>query len=318
MSFREKFKQKKALLSRQQTNQIQSKGSFGLFPSIVRKDLLPAGVQLWRPGVGEHLIDILPWYAGPNFPVNINSGIQDVKEGDPVYVLELQVHRGIGPLKTPFVCPRHNFKKPCVIDSFLDDNHVDKEDWKKIRAMAMTYYLIWCHDTREEENKGVQLWEVSRFVMEDNLNVISKLPRGGGVIPFSDPEDGQSIAFTKEGKGSGNVKWLGHRFVPRDAPLPEKLLDMTFPIDTVLTLHPDPKEFEEAFMGQRASLSLEGDVENAGSGFSSAGNDAPSFMDNSPEYEEKKDVPAQRKKFVLKKKPQSFNTYPDTGEDVPF
>jgi len=311
MAFRDRYEKKKALLGRQHTQQIKNKDSRNSFPSIIRKDKLPPGVEVWKCDSEDHLIEILPSFAGPDFPLDPVTKTQIIEEDDPVYVLDLMVHKNIGSSKMPFVCPNENYGLPCPICEFMGENRLEKEDWKAVRTRRQTVYLIWVRDTRDTEKKGIQIWEVAHFIMEEKLNVISKQPRGGGAIKFSDPDEGQSVAFTKQGKGD-KVQYLGHRLVQREDPIPEKLLDgITFSLDSVVDLHPTYEEIEKAFHGQKGKLSNEGDIDKAGSSFSDSGNgrtddDVPDWMKDPepPKKEEKKTQvsPKPKGKLIMPKR----------------
>lgn len=269
-SFRNKYKNKKGGLGKQHQTQNKNRDAKGKFPSIILRDQLPAGVELWRCKEGDHLIDIIPWAAGPDMPFGQGDS-PSIEEGDLSYVLDLQVHQNIGSMKVPFVCPYENFGQPCPICEFIKENDLDKEDWKKLSAKRRVLYLVWVHNTREDERKGIQLWEISHFSMEEKLNVIAALPRGGGSINFSDFDDGKTIAFTRKGSGQNNTQYLGHRFIDRESKIPDRILDATFSIDQVVKMHPTYEEIDEAFKGQRAGISSNEDIENAGSSFDDSG-----------------------------------------------
>jgi hypothetical protein len=314
MGFRDRFKNKKGSLGKQHVTQTQNKDTKGRFPTVIRKDKLPAGVETWQCKEGDHLIDILPFAAGPDFPLDPNTGSPIVSEGDLAYVLDIRVHTNVGSMKIPYVCPYENFGLPCPICEFIKENDLDTEDWKNVSAKRRTFYQIWNHDTRETEKKGIMLWEISHFSMEQNLAAIAALPRGGGAISFSDPDEGKTIAFTRKGSGAKNTQYLGHRFIDREIKLPDKLLDMTFPIDQMVRMHPSYEEIEEAFNGQKGKIGNKDDVENSGSSFAGGGEedstpdwmkeDVPGTGDDVPLDPGKKETPTtpKRRVFVRSKK----------------
>ncbi len=224
------------------------------------------------------MLDIIPWEAGPDMPLG-DDGHPVIEEGDLSYVLDLQVHMNVGSMKVPIVCPFENYGLPCPICEFIKDNDLDKEDWKKVSVKRRVLYLIWVHNSREDEKKGLQLWEISHFSMEEKLNVIAALPRGGGSINFSDFEDGKTIAFTRKGSGQSNTSYLGHRFIDREIDIPDSILDKTFSLDSVVKLHPTYEEIEEMFKGQRAGISSNGDIEEAGSSFQEQEDESNTYDD---------------------------------------
>jgi hypothetical protein len=171
------------------------------------------------------------------------------EEGDLDYVVDLFVHTNMGNMKNPYVCPYENFGLPCPVCEFIKANRIDKEDWKKLIAKHRVIYFIWVHNSREDEKKGIQIFESSHFNMEEKIEEIAKSPKGGGFLKFSCPDKGKSLAWTRKGSGMTDTKYLGHRFIDRDAPIPDKILDQTFPLDSIVNMHPDydviAKDFKE-------------------------------------------------------------------------
>jgi hypothetical protein len=312
MGFRDRFKNKKGSLGKQHVAQTQNKDTKGRFPTVIRKDLLPAGVEVWQCKEGDHLLDILPFAAGSDFPLDPNTGEPIVTEGDLAYVLDVRVHQNVGSMKAPYVCPYENFGLPCPICEFIKDNDLDTDEWKKVSPKRRVFYQIWLHNSRETEKKGIMLWEMSHYSMEEKLAAIAALPRGGGAINFSDHDEGKSIAFTRKGSGATNTQYLGHRFIDRELKIPDKLLDMTFPLDQMVKMHPTYEEIEEAFKGQKGKISNREETENAGAAFSGAGaDDTPDWMkedvpevEDTPEPEEKeeKKTSAPKKRVFIRSK----------------
>lgn len=307
MGFRERFKNKKGSLGKQHVKQTQNKDQKGRFPTIIRKDLLPAGVETWQCKEGDHLLDILPFPAGPDFPIDPDTGSPMINEGELAYILDIQVHSNVGSMKVPYVCPYENFGLPCPICEFIKDNDLELEDWKSVKPKRRVFYLIWLHDTRETEKKGIMLWEISHFSMEEKLAAIATKPKGGGAINFADDEEGMTIAFSRKGSGIKNTQYLGHRFIPREVRIPDKLLDLTFAIDQVVKMHPSYEEIEEAFKGQKGKFGNKGEMEESGSNFSEKdSDDTPDWMkedssESPPVKEEKKEAPKPKRKLLRRK-----------------
>ncbi|MDP8268321.1 MAG: hypothetical protein P9L97_06280 [Candidatus Tenebribacter davisii] len=227
----------------------------GRFPTIFNKDKVPEGVEFWKCKEGEHIVDIIPFEAGPDMP--FDERLQPVtEEGNLDYVLDLFVHTNVGEMLKPYVCPHENFGEPCPICEFMKANKLDKDDWKNLVAKHRVVYFLWVHDNREEERKGIQIHEASHFFMEANIEAIAKLPKGGGFVKFSDPDSGRSLAWTRKGASMTNTTHLGHRLVERDSPIPNKILDLTFPLDSIVNMHPDYAEIEKEFRGTLKKMKL--------------------------------------------------------------
>jgi len=262
-NLRNKFRSQKSDLMQRHQEQIDNKDQGNEFPTIFDKSLIPKGIGFWKAGKGDHEIDIIPFFAGNQH--------NRVPEGKVAYVVDLYVHTNVGPLRTPYPCSAKNFKETDPICEYISKNRLSKEDWKKVASKRRTAYLVWVHDTPEEEKKGLQIWEVAHFFFEQHIDEIAKTPRGGGAIPFSDVEVGKSIAFSIKSTGKYNdgnteresISYSGHRFIDRQTPeIPDHILDQIFPLDEVIMMRPDYEEMETAFYGpSKAKKDIDPDAE---------------------------------------------------------
>jgi hypothetical protein len=249
-NIKDKFRSQKQDLMKRHQEQVDNKDQGNDYPTIFNKTAIPKGIGFWKCGKGEHVLDIIPFFAGKQHP--------RVKEGELSYVIDLWVHNNVGPLRTPYVCTAKNFKENDPICEYIAKNRLDKEEWKRTASKRRTVYLVWVHDTPEEEKKGIQIWEVAHFFFESHIDEIAKSPRGGGATAFSDIESGKSIAFTVKSTGKykdGDVErdsigYSGHRFIDRDIDvIPDKILEQSFSLDECIVMHPDYDEVDEAFNG---------------------------------------------------------------------
>jgi len=246
MSFRERMAKKKESLKKRHDTPAKSTA----FPTIFLKNKIPAGVEFFRCKEGNHIVDILPWEAGPDMPLD-ESGVNPItEEGELDYVLDVFVHQNVGNMKLPFVCPWENFREPCPICEYIKSNRLPKEEWSQKRAKRRSIYLIWNRTTSEEEKKGVQIFDAAHFFMEEKLDEIARLPRGGGYITFSDPDSGKSVCWTRKGAGKENTSYLGHKFIDRESKIPDRILDATFSLDQVVAMRPTYDEIKDAFYGE--------------------------------------------------------------------
>jgi len=260
-SFKDRFRNQKQDLMKRHQEQVDSKDSGTKYPTIFDDEKIPKGIEFWRCKPGEHLIDIIPFFAGSQHP--------KVKEGELAYVVDLWVHVGVGAMNIPYPCTNRNFKETDPICEYISQNRLPTEDWKRISPKRRTAYLVWVHDSPEEEKKGLQIWEVAHFYFEEKIDEIAKSPRGGGAVAFSDIESGKSIAFTvkkvgtyKDAKGTDrdSIGYLGHRFVDRDIDvIPERILEQSFSLDEVIKMKPDYDEMAEAFHGKNRNSEPEED-----------------------------------------------------------
>ncbi len=301
MGFRSRVKNKRKGLQSQHEYQNKNKDTKGVYPTVILKDKLPAGVETWWCKEDRHIIDILPWEAGDDMPLG-DRGVPVKKEGELAYVLDLKIHTNVGPMKVPYVCPYENFGRPCPMCEYIKSHELSTDAWKLVNTKRRVFYLIWVHDTRETQRKGVMLWEISHYAMEEKLAEISTLPRGGGAIVFSDHEKGQSVSFRRKGSGMKNTSYLGHSFTPREMTIPDKILDQGFPIDQYINMHPSYEEIEKTFKEQLKTLDTGESSDEAGSNYNDD-EKPPMWQDD---YDDDDKPTSKKSRFKSKKKKSRF------------
>lgn len=239
---RTKLRSQKQDLQRRHKEAVERKDK-GKFGSIFLKSAIPEGVQFWSIGNGKHLIDVIPFESGGGIP-NPN-----VEAGDVEYVVDLWRHRNIGVQELAFVCPAMTWNEPCPICEDIKASDYNDDDLEKIRAKRVCCYLVWVHDSAKEEKEGVKILEIAHFFLQKHLDELAVSPRGGGILTFSDLDDGKSVAFTKSGGGTSNWSFIGHQFVARDSQIPDWICDQSFPLDTCIHMRPSYEEIAEAYFG---------------------------------------------------------------------
>lgn len=219
-------------------------GDSGMYSDIFKE---VEGLQKWKCGEGQHIVDIIPYIAGDKDP--------QTKEGGTAHVLHIWVHQRIGVNQATFVCPAVNYKLPCPIcdhrEKLRSEDNYDDELVKSLYPKHRNIFNIVCYDGKEEA-KGIQIWDVSDFFMGEKLRSISKMPdrggKGGGYIYYADPDEGKSIKFERKGSGQQNTQFLGHQFVERDYVIDDSILDTAFQLDQIINV-PTYEELEATFFG---------------------------------------------------------------------
>ncbi len=237
---------KEGLLKRIREGQARKEG---MDKSFFREDL-PKEILFWKCDEKDHLIDIIPYFAGANDPVT--------PEGEETYVLEVYVHRDAGVMDGSIICLAETFGRPCPICEDRKKRQMAGEDDDVVKSLTpsrfpRSIYNILCWDSTTEEEKGVQVWHTSNYLMEQHLLELAKVPvRKGrkGVEPFlafMDPEEGKSVAFTRKGKKE-NTKYIGHRFADRDYTIPAEVLEQAYCLDELIHI-PTYDELYVAYYG---------------------------------------------------------------------
>jgi hypothetical protein len=243
MGFRKKTRSKRKSLAgrhNQSGKQAGKKGSGRRIPTIFNKDKLPEGMEFWRANEAEHLVDFIPFEAGSDMPLD-EANRPIVEEGELAYFIPLFVHYNVGSMKEPIVCPYENFNQPCPICEYIGNNFLPKKEWQAIKPGHRVVYLVWSHDSIEDEKKGVQIWEASVYGVHQHLEDAARKPKGGGSINFSDIDTGKNVFFEREGKGHTDTRYKRFSFTDRDDPeLPDTIVDQVddFSLDSVIKMHP--------------------------------------------------------------------------------
>ena len=231
----------------------ETRESFGESSDYFKKGVK---IQKWSPKDGDHIVNIIPFIAGENCP--------NQTEGYATHVLDIWVHQRVGPSSTSHICLAKNFKKPCPLcdlqREMRKDGGFSEDDIKALQPKRRTIYNVVVLDSVEEERKGVQLWEVSFHFMEKHLAQLAKNPKGGGFIPFQDPDTGKSIVWTIEGKGGYNKEYVGHRFVDRDSEVSDEQLEEAKTLDEIIHI-PDFKELMKVVEAVRGNSEEEAEEE---------------------------------------------------------
>jgi hypothetical protein len=204
-----------------------------------------AELPMWKCKEGKHYVDIIPYLAGKNDPL--------VKEGKASHCLEIWVHYGVGPNDLPFICLLKNYNESCPVcdqrEAFKASGEVDEEVLKDLTPKRRTIYNIICYDDRREEDKGIQIWDVSHFFFEKNVASIAHNPRIGGTITWFDPDKGKQIMFERRGSGANNTSFIGHALMERDYVISDELLEDAFCLDELIHV-PTYEEVELALKGR--------------------------------------------------------------------
>ncbi len=247
MGFRKTNKNRRQDLVKRVQESIEDTGGFSSIIDLEKAKQLSSNdnIKTWRMKEGEHLIDIIPFIAGENHP---KTPVDEL-----AYNVGFWAHYNVGPNNDSYACPIKTWGKSakvrcpiCEYISKMNLKETDEELYDKIKARRRTAYLVWVHDSDNDEDAGIQILDVAHFFLEEKLREIAKRPRGGGSIVFSDYDEGKTIIFSRSGSGKG-TRVVGHRFDDRPEPIPDDILDESFSLDEAMDLKPDFKEMYDSF-----------------------------------------------------------------------
>lgn len=216
---------------RMQENQNKAEG--GYYSPLFRKDVQ---IPFMSCKEGYHTIDILDYIAGKNDP----------HPGEPSYCYEFYYYNACGAGQGPILALGKTFGLPDPIAEDRAKKLREGYDEKSLRSISpvrnpRVLYNVICSDSREEEDKGVQVFHTSSYLMEDYLREMAKgsiRPGMAGIDPlidFTDPVDGKSIKFKREGNQE-NTKFILHQFMdrPKGFVIDERDLAKVFTLDELI------------------------------------------------------------------------------------
>lgn len=244
-SLRDRFEEG---LEEQAKWEYEQRDKSGNFKGIFREGV---SLPFWKVTDGEHCIDHVPYFAGPNHPLVRRK--RDAKPvGANVLGLDIWIHRNIGIQQNTYICMLSTYGEPCPICEYRqtlmkkDDKSLDQEI-KDLKPSRRYIFNIVCRDNPREEAKGVQLWDVSQYTYHKPLTEAAKLPRGGGQILFQSPSRGKSVCFDAKNVSNKAQEFVSFNFIDRESPLEDEFLEKVICIDEFLEI-PTYDELYEVFM----------------------------------------------------------------------
>ncbi len=212
---------------------------------------VPEGVSQWttKPGKGaegtDYGFDIIPFVAGSKYPTNGYN----IRQGDLAYVLDVWVHFKVGPMNKPVVCPLKNYGFPCPVcekrvEVLAERGQMEKDEFKKFKKensflypSRRVMYNVIVRSDEKEEKKGIQVYEISHFFMEKKLQESAKKPRGGGLIPYPDPDEGKTIWMNFALAGEDNWSVGVPQFEDRQYVITDEEIENAQSLDELLVIY---------------------------------------------------------------------------------
>lgn len=241
-------KEQREALRRKQDSDVASRDSSNFGCSFLDTSKYP-DVKWFNPkGKKTYKLDILPYQIKTkNHPQGMKPGLLD-------YVLDVWVHRRIGPAKKDFICLANSFGKPCPIceeKEIQRKGGADKEDLKKFNASRRVVYNVVDTDDSESE---VQLFSTSHFLFAKEMleSITVAEAETGEKIYVADLEDGKTIKFRtaeEKSKEGSYVRFKDFSIVDREDSYDEDTMEQVYPLDALLVI-PTYDEVKAAFFSE--------------------------------------------------------------------
>jgi len=201
---------------------------------------------LYKAKEGFNKIDIVPYI------VKTDRHPQKVKAGIPDYVLDLWVHRYVGPAGSTFVCLKEMYGKACPICEELEivrkDKNASKEDISALRAKRRCWYNVINLDLPEDQ-QTIMIMEESHYLFGKDM-LSAAVTRSKEFIPFFERETGKSIEFIAEKNNSPQGSYFKYKqfaFIDRE-PYLSSIYEETYAFDEMLVI-PTYEEVRAGHLG---------------------------------------------------------------------
>lgn len=243
------IKKKKSGLSKRYEQSYATKNSGGGGRRGVMKwKEYDGDIQFFSPAMGRNRINIIPYeIKSKNHPL-VKRGEFDV--GDKDYVMDIFVHRNVGPSEASVVCLKQNYGKPCPIceqaDAFRKQGK--EKEAKDLKPSRRCFYNV--EDCKEPGK--LKIFEASHHLFEKELIDEARDDEEGGFVDFADPDSGKEIKFRCSKVSQGGFEFNEFKsfsFEDREESISEDLLDKAVSFDEILDV-PDYEEVEKILFGQ--------------------------------------------------------------------
>ena len=225
-------KKKKGGLAKRYQASYESKGSSGGKAGVMDWKKVDGEVQFFSPAEGRNRINIIPYtIKTKNHPL-VKKGEWDVGEKD--YVMDVFVHRGVGPSEASVLCLKSTFGKPCPIckqaQAFRKQGKEDEAS--ALKPSRRVFYNV--QDLKKPDT--LKVFETSHFLFEKELIGEARDDEEGGFVDFANSETGKEIKFRTSKVSRGGYEFNEFKsfsFEDRDENIPDELLEKAISFDEI-------------------------------------------------------------------------------------
>ena len=239
---------KKGSLAKRYQASYESKGSSGGKSGVMDYKKVDREIEFFSPQEGRNRINIIPYVIKTKNHPLVKKGEFEI--GDKDYVMDIYVHRGVGPSEASVLCLKNTYGKPCPIceQSALLKKQGKEDEAGALKASRRVFYNI--QDLKNPEK--LKIFEASHYLFEKELIDEARDDEEGGFVDFADEEKGKEIKFrcSKTSKGGFEFnEFKSFSFEERDENIPDELLESAISFDEIMNV-PTYEEAEKILYGQ--------------------------------------------------------------------
>ncbi len=223
----------------------KDKGIGGNKDILNYRELGDKAYSFFNPKEGKNKINIIPYeIKTKNHPL---VATKRKKIGDLDYMLDIWVHRNIGPTGVDAVCLKRNYNKACPIceEAYKLRDQAKKAEYDALKASRRVFYNV---QDLSDDSEALKIFNVSHFLFEKELIEVAKDDSDGGeTVYFAEIDEGKIIEFrgTKEPiNGREMLKFKNFIFRERPEALSEDIIDTAISFDELI-ISRDAKELSK-------------------------------------------------------------------------
>ena len=240
-------KKKSSLNKRYQTSYETKSSGAPSKAGVMNYRKLEQDVSFYSATEGRNRINIIPYeIKTKNHPL-VKRGEFEI--GDKDYVMDVFVHRGIGPSEASVICLKQTYGKPCPV---CEQQALLKKQGKEDEAAALKASRRVFYNVEDLKEPGkLKVFETSHFLFEKELIDEARDDEDGGFVDFADEEDGKEIKFRCSKVKKGNFEFNEFKsfsFEDRDEPISDDLLESAISFDEIMNV-PTYEEAQKILFG---------------------------------------------------------------------
>lgn len=197
----------------------------------------PSDTKFFSPKEVRNRIIIVPFIVKSKKHPLVASGDMDI--GDEDYVMDVWVHRSVGPGEVDVVCLKQNYHKacPCCEQAKEYRDAGQEKEYKALKASRRVFYNV---VNARKPDTGLQVFAASYFLFEKELiDEASSDSDGKNIVDFANTKSGKIVSFRGAMTSIGKTEFMEFKsisFEDRDEPLDAALVEEAISFDEVMTV----------------------------------------------------------------------------------
>lgn len=234
---KKKTKKRRAISQSRYNKSYNTKDTGGSLGSPFDWKRAETEVKFYKAKEGKNKINIIPYeIKSKNHPL-VKSG--DAEIGDLDYVMDLWIHRSVGPSDTDMICLKKNYGKPCHTceEAAKYQDKGKKKEYDALKASRRVWYNV---ENVRKDTRELMVFGVSHFLFEKELIEEARaFSEADEILDFADIEEGNIVEFRGSMtslNGNDYLKFKSFNFREREDELDEDVIHSAISFDDIMIL----------------------------------------------------------------------------------